>query len=295
MSSQVLVLEQPTLTSPFGVRFWDVAAKAQVEPGIISVVGYPKAYPELRTSATEGPSGVYSFSGLPGLRSAENGAGDDAFWLANPPVVPYVVQVSDTALRYLPFQFSVLLPVRGLFARWDSPLSSSLTPGPDWLPIFSDPSRTITGPCGAVRATLQDDALNAPAAWALLAIEAPGLPAITALADKSGIVSVYQPYPEPTSAFSSSPLAAPDLTNQSWPVTVSVFYERIQGENGWPDLDRILRQSAAFAWRDSAHSALASDFVLSFGTDLVLRSLDSNTGRDLSVLLVTPATSPLSL
>lgn len=292
MSSQVLVLDQITLTAPFGVRFWDVATNAQAEPGI-SVVAFPKAYPELRTSATESPSGVFSFSGLPGLRNAENGNGDDAYWSANPPAVSYVMQVSDTALRYLPFQFSVSLPVRGLFARWDSPLSIGLTPGPDWLPIFSQPSRTLAGPYGAVRATLQDDSLGAAASWSLLSVQAPGLSATTALTDENGIVSIYQPYPEPATAFSPSPLAAPDLTSQTWPISVSVFYDRVPDQDGWPDLDSILQQKSAFAWRDSAHSALADDFLLSFGTELVLRSLDSNSGRELSVLLVTPATSPL--
>ena len=50
MSTQVLVLDQVTLTAPFGVRFWDVAANAQAEPGI-SVIAFPKAFPELRTTA----------------------------------------------------------------------------------------------------------------------------------------------------------------------------------------------------------------------------------------------------
>ena len=35
MSSQVLVLEQLTLTAPFGVRFWDVATSAPAEPGCL--------------------------------------------------------------------------------------------------------------------------------------------------------------------------------------------------------------------------------------------------------------------
>jgi hypothetical protein len=292
MSSQVLVLEQITLTAPFGVRFWDVATSAQAESGL-SVIAYPNHFPELRTSATEGPSGVYSFSGLPGLRDAEKGSGDDAYWAANPPVVPYTVQITDLALRYLPFQFSVSLPVRELFSKWDSPISTGLTPGSDWLPIFSTPSRILPGPLGAVRATLQDDARGGPAAWTLLTVQAPGLPALTALADERGVVSLYQPYPEPAGSGSSSPLVNPNLTNQTWPITVSVSYDGIQAVNNSPDLDQVLRQSAAFVWRDSAHTFSVNEFQLIFGTELVLRSLDSNSGRDLPVLLVTSATSPL--
>ena len=69
---------------------------APAEPGL-SVIGYPNRFPELRVSATEGPSGIYSFSGLPGLRDAENGGGDDAFWAANPPLVPYTFRSRHSA------------------------------------------------------------------------------------------------------------------------------------------------------------------------------------------------------
>ena len=112
MTTSVLVLDRIALTAPFGVRFWDVASGAP-ESGDLAVMAFPDSYPELRTAATRSPGGVYSFSGLPGLRQAENGAGDDAFWSAPPAAVPYTMQVSDPLLRYLPFQFSATLPHRG--------------------------------------------------------------------------------------------------------------------------------------------------------------------------------------
>lgn len=292
MTTSVLVLEQLTLTAPFGVRFWDVANTAPTEAGL-RVVAWPDSFPQLVTTATQGPSGVYSFSGLPGLRGFENGAGDDAFWTANPPATSYAVQVSDPAFRYLPYQFSVMFPVRGLFAMWDSPLSNTLTPGPDWLPLFSSPSRMLPGPTGAIYATLWDDAAQAPAAWAILNSQAPGLPPATALADDRGVVALFQPYPEPGGSGITSPLSAPNLTSQSWPVLVSVNYGRIPTASAVPDLGQILRQDTATVWRDSAHTASVDEFQLSFGTDLILRSLDSSSGQDMPVLLVTPATSPL--
>jgi len=292
MTTTVVVLEQLTLTAPFGVRFWDVANVAPAEPGL-TVVASPDSFPQLTTMATEGPSGVYSFSGLPGLRGFENGAGDDAFWAANPPVTPYAVQVSDNGLRYLPFRFSVTLPARGLFSLWDSPLSNTLTPGPDWLPVFSSPSRILPGPSGAIYATLWDDSAKAPAAWALLSSQAPGLPPVTALADGRGVVALFQPYPEPNGSATTSPLSAPNLASQSWPVEVSVAYGGVPAATAVPDLNRVLEQGPATVWRDSAHTVSADQFQLSFGTDLVLRSLDSSSGRELPTLLVTPATSPL--
>jgi len=77
VTPQVQTLEEITLVAPFGVRFWDVAAGAPAETGL-SVAAYPDALQELVTPAIANASGIYSFSGLPGLRRAENGAGDDA-------------------------------------------------------------------------------------------------------------------------------------------------------------------------------------------------------------------------
>ena len=199
-------------------------------------MAFPDSFPELRTVATEGPSGVYSFSGLPGLRERENSAGDDAFWAANPPAVPYTIQLFDLASRYLPYQLSLLLPVRGLSTIWDSPLSMALTPGPDWLPVFSAPSRILPGPAGLITTTLQDDVAKQAAAWALLTVQAPGVPPVTALADDRGVVLLFQPYPEPSGSRSDSPLSAPNLASQTWPITVSVFYSGVAGERWLPQI-----------------------------------------------------------
>ncbi len=294
MSTQVVVLEELTLTAPLGVRFWDVATISPAG-GNLLVRAYPDAFPDLRTYAVENKSGVYSFSGLPGLRNAENGAGDDAFWSANPPVEPYVLEVYDPEERYLPFQFSAQLPVRGLFGLWASPLFAGLTPDPTWIPIFSTPSRSLPGPSASIRAQLQDDSdpRRPPAAWARLTVQAPGLPPGMGLADDRGMVSVALPYPEPSGNALTSPLTAPKLNDQSWPVEVEVFYTSGKPERPLPDLEDILQQSAALVWRDTAHTAPAGPFLLEFEKDLILRSLDSNSGHELSALLVTPAGSPV--
>jgi hypothetical protein len=291
MSAQVVVLEELSLTAPLGVRFWDVATATPAGGGLL-VVAHPIAFPELRITAVQGRRGVYSFSGLPNLRNAENGAGDDAFWSANPSVVPYTVEVYDLEERYLPFRFSTLLPVRGLFGFWSSPLFTALTPDPTWLPIFSTPSRPMPSSSASVRAQLQDDILGGPASWAILTVQAPGLPLVTGLADDRGMVSVSQPYPEPVDHGMTSPLSAAKLTEQSWPVGVEVFYNSGKADQPLPDLQEVIQQRAAVIWGDTAHTAPADRFNLQFGRDLVLRSLDSTSGRELSVLLVTPAGSP---
>jgi hypothetical protein len=292
MSTEVVVLEQVTLTSPFGVRFWDVAAVTPAGAGLL-VVAYPDALPGLRRTATEGPGGVHSFSGLPGLREVENGAGDDAFWSTNPPTVSYTVEVRDPEERYLPFRLSARLPVRGLFGWWASPLLTALTPDPTWVPVFSTPSRSMSGPGALVRAQLQDDLAGRPASGAVLTVRAPRLPPVTGLADDRGMLSLLQPYPEPVDNRSASPVSSHRLTDQSWPVEIGVFYTRRESGQRLPDLHHIVQQGAAFVWRDTAHTTPANHFHLEFGRDLILRSIDSASGRELSVLLVTPAGSPL--
>lgn len=292
MSTQVVVLEQFTLTAPFGVRFWDVSTNTPAGGGLL-VMAYPSSYPELLTTATESPGGVYSFSGLPGLREAENSAGTDAFWSAHPPVCPYTIEVRDLQERYLSYRFSALLPVRGLFGLWSSPVFSALTPDSTWLPLFSTPARPIPGPTAMVCAHLQDTA-GGWAAWAIVTVQAPGLSLRTGLADKRGMVSISQPYPEPSGSGLASPLSAPKLSDQSWPVEVAVFYTAGKVDQPLPELDQILHQNAAVAWRDAAQTSPADQFNLQFGQDLVLRSLkDSTRGDELPVLLITPAGSPL--
>ncbi len=291
----VQVLEEITLVAPFGVRFWDVTAMAPAGGGL-TVVAYPDGFPDLRVNAGVNRTGVYFFRDLPGLRQIENGAGDEDFWTTHPPSIPFTVEVSDAQDRYLPYQFSVLLPAHGLYGSVGSPLSPALTPDASWLPIFSAPSRVMPGPSAVVRAQLQDDVAKLPAAWALMTAQVPGSLVMTALADDRGVVTLTLPYPEPRTSPFASPLGPGSLklSDQTWPLTVSVFYvPRPVSPNPFkfvlPDLQEILSQGIATAWLDTVHSAPANSFTLQFGKDLVLRSFNSGTGRDLPVLLTTPA------
>jgi hypothetical protein len=296
MSTQVVVMDDITLVAPFGVRFWDVAGLSPAG-NALTVVAYPVAFPELLSTANVGPSGVYSFSGLPGLRQFENGTGDDSFWAANPAGFPYVIEVSDPLERYLPFQFSVLLPVRGLYGLLSSPVFPWLTPDPSWLPIFSAPSRDLPQPSATIRAQLQDDNTGGPAAWAMVTAQFSGLSAVSGIADERGIVTLSLSYPEPQNSPFGSPMGSGslNLSEQSWPVTVAVFYSGSVTVTAPAsvDLQAVLQQGPAIAWTDTVHTGEADLFNVTFGNDLVLRSLDSATGRGLSVFLVTSATSPL--
>ncbi len=295
MIPAVQVLEEITLVAPLGVRFWDVTAMSPAGAGL-TVVAYPDKFPDLRTTAIVNHTGVYVFQDLPFLRRMENGSGDDDFWSANPGSIPFTVEVSDAQDRYLPYQFSLLLPWRGLYGLAGSPLSLSLTPDATWLPVFSSPSRPMPGPAAVVRTQLKDDTAKAGAAWALVTAQVPGSLVMTSLADDRGVMSLTLPYPEPRNSPFASPLGPGSLklSDQTWPLLISVFYtpRPVNPSSSvfvLPDLQELLNQGAATAWRDTAHSAPLNSFTLQFGRDLVLRSIDSGTGRELPVLLITPA------
>jgi len=293
VTPQVQVLEEVTRVAPLGLRFWDVAMQSPAETGL-TVSAYPDAYPELITPASANASGIYSFSDLPGLRRAGNGAGDDSYWSANPPTVPYTVEVSDPQNRYLPFQLAVLLPWRGLYGLEGSPPLPIPVPDGGWLPIFPTAARPAGGVTGMIRGTLQDPS-GAEAAWAVVTAQATGGAPVTGVADDRGVISVPIPYPELQTTLAGSPLGPTllPLSLQSWPLTVRVYYEPFSIPTGSPDLKDVLSQSEASVWRDTSMSARATAFNLDYGTDLILRSVDAVSGRQLSYLLVTAAGSPL--
>lgn len=294
MSTTVTVLDQLTIVAPFGVRFWDVAVGSPADAGL-NVVAYPNAAPELRSMAFANHVGVYSFLRLPGLHGAESGSGDDSFWAANPPAIPFTIEVSDPSERYLPFRFSVKMPARGLYGVSASPLLAVAVPGDTWLPIFSSPQRTLPGPAATIYAQLQDDGPKTVAAWAMVEAHFEGMPAVFGVADDRGMVTLSAPYPEPVSTLFPSPMGTGSvkLTDQSWPVDISVFYTPRIHPQVPPDLQQTLQQTMATAWRDTNHSAAAGGFTVSYGKNLVLRSVDSVSGRSLPVLLITTAGSPV--
>ena len=87
------LLERVTRVTPLGVRFVDVVTSTSVT-GSLSVEVYPKGETERRTQGVVNRTGVFVFNGLPGLSLIERGEGDDAFWAAQTPRYPFVLDVS---------------------------------------------------------------------------------------------------------------------------------------------------------------------------------------------------------
>jgi hypothetical protein len=145
-----------------------------------------------------------------------------------------------------------------------------------------------------IRAELWDPVAAAPAAWAIVEVRAAGTLLGRGISDQTGKVVVLGPYPAPPAAPFGSPAAAPaPLALQTWPVTLAAWYAPAGPAPAIPDLCAVLGQGSATLWADSALQAAYPGATLSFGSDLVARSTDHATGKDLTVLLLTPSGSPI--
>ena len=111
-------LEQTTVFTLLGIRFWDAVRDAQVRDSLLvtarpviaaSPPGIAASRPAIRAFPTG--SGVYAFQGLPGLhdieRPAENGVST-----TSPPIQRrFFVEVRDEQKRVIPMVFGVELPL----------------------------------------------------------------------------------------------------------------------------------------------------------------------------------------
>jgi hypothetical protein len=294
--TSVDVLERLTRVTPLGVRFLDVATGAYVT-GALSVEVYPKGEPERRTRAAVNRTSVFVCHDLPSLSQIERGEGDAAFWTAETPRYPFVLDVRDGDDRFLPFTLDVLLPARRLLgiafnSPVSSPLASQTSSSNESLPLFSSPARDIPDAMGALRAEIVDSGTGSPAAWALVEARGPGQPMATGLADIAGRVMVPLLYPKPVVTLGSPGSPSLPVTAQTWTIDVTVRYSRPQSIPAVPDLAAVLAQPAATVWGDVARTAPLTQGTLRFGRDLVLASV-TGAGTPSSTLLITPAGSPL--
>lgn len=282
-------IERFTLTSPFGVRFWDVVSREFVRSGL-AVTVYEVGNPRRPANAFPNHSGIWILRDLR-LRDRttqffEFGDGTDAFWADWPaPVKQYDLTVGDEQRRFQPFHFVCGAPQRG-FARCScgvthSPVDPS-SPD-DAVPVF--PSGTRTAPAGiaVVRAQLEEWPLRSPApgaapqwaAWAYVEAWIDGRFAGASFADDQGRVTVMFPWPTPAGDLLSppSPLRpALALVNQSWRVELRAFYAALPSATP-PDLCDVLTQPRASLIGRLPDEPL--QFVeLAYGRELVVRSTD---------------------
>jgi len=274
-------LESVTRTALLGARFFDRVSGQLIADGL-QVVETTTG-----TAAFSGPSGVFVVHDLPGLRASAFGSGDDAFWSSPPVEAPFVFQLTDTQGRFLPFVFTAEVPLRGLFADDCGIASSPPDATTGSVPLFSTPSRVAPAGIAAVRADLKDAETGAEASWAVLEVSINNAAVYRGVADEHGRVAVLMPYPKPP-WLASPPPGSRALSDQTWPVTVSVRYGRpasppfpdpASGEP--PDLCAVLTQPTGTLLASASPEAPLGAQTLLFGRELVLRT---GTGPDLLVL-----------
>jgi hypothetical protein len=248
--------ETLTIVTPLGLRFHDAGSGRTVGDGLRITYTHRG-----RTrSAISNRAGVWVLPDLPGLREAQAGAGDDAYWAATAPI-SFELAVVDTRARYLPLTVIAQAPFRGVFV---APCGSPLT-HPSDIPLFPAPTCPVAAGWGAVRAELREPSGHS-AAWSLLEVTLDGDATARGMADARGRTVVPVPYPRPT-ASTGSPLRGQrrPLARERWPLRVTCRYGRLPADHP-PELCRALDQPPVTL--DLNQSSLE----LAYGRELILRT-----------------------
>ncbi len=289
-----LVIERTTHVTPFGLGFWDVAAGRRVLEELAVRVHTVSGARVVRTViARSNRSDIYVAQDFPELRVFESGAGDDAFWLAQSPPHPYMIEVRDPAGRFTPFVTHVAIPSRGLampecvLALWPTVLASPPSFGsppaaapPAFVPLFGTSARAVPAGLAAARATLVNSVSGAPAEWAVLEVRYAGALVARGIADARGEVVAVFAYPEPPAPPTTSPTGGATspqpLAMQSWPIEIAVrydadlaLYQPDPRATPLADLCELLQQPFATV-RSSSPPAPLTDATLLYGQELLL-------------------------
>jgi hypothetical protein len=275
-------VERISIITPLGIRFWDPAFDVQISDGL-TVTAYPQGTRRPATTAFCTQGGIYAFQGLPGLHDIEYPQNDPASPGSLPVSARLLIEVADTASRFLPVAFLIDAPFNGIFPT-DLP-QSPLAPAPPGFYLFSAPTRAGSPLSALVRAQLSErlDEINEmPAAYAVLEIDAPTGNTWIGMADDRGAVAVLFPYPTFTGASNaaSSLLPSAAVAPQSWPIDLRVRYQPsaliFPTGSALPELRSVLAQAPAAIWTQRASppgQALASlPATLVFGEELTMRS-----------------------
>jgi hypothetical protein len=264
-----------TRVTPLGLRFVDEATGETVRDALN--VTYEGATGRARAIPT--PGDVFAVYDVPGLRPAEQGAGDEDYWDAPPAGRTIRIEVDDAAGRFQPCSFSASVPTRGVLTLPCTERSPAVPHAPS-IPLLSTPARV--GPVGmaVVRAQLQRPD-GAPAAYAVLDVRATPLgPIARSLADTRGRVQALLAYPAPPDGLGPGPRA---LTAASWDIDVTVRYGAGSVTGPYPDLCGMLGQpQVPMLVSNAVPPVSVSTWPLAYGRDAVLQTAGE------SVLIVLP-------
>jgi hypothetical protein len=269
------VTEVVTRTALLGLRFWDAVTGRVVAAGL--------RLTDLRTGteAIPTPSGAFVLHDVAGLTPSALGAGDARFWASPPAKRSIVLQLTDTYGRFQPFRFDADVPHRGLFVE-DCPFTSPSDAAPATIPLYSSASRIAPDGIAVIRADLWDVSADAPAAWAVVEAAPVTGPSYRGIAGPDGRVVVLFPYPEPRLGLASPP-GTGALSQQTWPVSISLRYSPAQlrpppavarraGRPITQDLCDVLGQQPASPLDAPSPPTPLATQTVTFGHELILRS-----------------------
>ena len=270
-----VILEHLTRVAPLGLRFWDALTNTFISDGL-AVQAVPKltsgVYLGKPAIAFSNRSGVFVFHALPGLREAEFGAGDDAYWNTPPAQKDFIVTVTDALLRFLPFSMNLKAPVHRIldFACAGGKPTPELPNQPDGIvPLFSAPGRNPPGGMAVLRAGIVQGS-GAPARWAMVEAYSKNIILARGMTDSNGQVALFFPYPK---IVLNNPMDnRPPLTEQTWPVDLKVYSALSPPAGDAPDLCEVVSQPEADPLRELSPDKPLQTLDLTFGQELVVKT-----------------------
>jgi hypothetical protein len=270
------------------VCFHDTATGERVLDGL-EVSAYPSnaGVWKTRTALRPNRRGIYVLQKIKGLEDFSNGKGDAEFWNNNPPSKPYIVEVSDLEQRFQPFQFTLELPVRGIY-EWENIPSASPNKILKSIPLYSAPTRKTSGGVAIVRAQLKEFN-GTSASFAVLEARFEDSLVARGVADREGqTVLIFPPLAPQTNPIVSPPANSTRITlaEQNWNLDLTVKYQPNifqtsppeitgNGEEKLPDLRLVLAQAEGTFWADGGQTEEFTTAVLQTGRELILRSRES--------------------
>ncbi len=278
-------IEKLLFVAPLGMCFHDAATGERIADGLsVSVFPVTKSIYKQRTTAVPNRSGVYVLHHASGLEDFSSGAGDAEFWQENPPQKLFIAEVSDQENRFQPFQFTLKLPVKGIY-HWENLPFVSPNKNLPSIPLYSAASRKIIGGMAVIRAELHQSQ-EKPASWAVLEARFNGNLIARGIAGRDGQIVLMFPTLSPQNNPITSPPAKATrvaLADQNWMLDLTVKYEPnifqtsppVSTENEaevLPDLRLVLAQANGTLWANAEQTDVLTTAVLKLGKELILRS-----------------------
>lgn len=268
--------------APLGLRFHDVANGEQVFDRLkVTAANVDSGETHLKSVAFPNRSGVFVLLNARGLDKFKQTEINDEFWQKNPPNKTYRIEVSDLDFRFQPVQFSLKLPVKGIY-QWETSPSSPPNTNSISIPLYSSPTRKTASGMSVIRAEMNNPN-GKPAAWAVLEARLSGKLIARGFADEAGKIALIFPTPAPLNnslASPPEPSGKIPLAKQKWDLTLTLKYSPatfitspIQSKkSALPDLRLLLAQSPGKIWADESQTNELNTVTLSFNKELILRS-----------------------